>query len=168
MNFKSKSHGSKSLEDVVKTFINKIQSNPNSSWVLAIGTDSQNITHNTKFCEVVLLHEVGNGGSFFYRTDKEERIDVLPTRMLEEARRSIELAKEVIELLDEEFVNNGFDFTSEDLSLEIHCDLGENGASEVAIRSALGWITAEFGGLVKPRIKPDSPAASHIADMHTK
>lgn len=167
MKFQSKTYGACNTTEVVDNIIDKVKTNK-SEYIIAIGTDSQNKGNNTKFCEVIVLYEVGKGGNFFYRTHIENRIDVLQNRMLEEARRSIELAKEVIELLDEEFVNNGFDFTSEDLSLEIHCDLGENGASEVAIRSALGWITAEFGGLVKPRIKPDSPAASHIADMHTK
>ena len=167
MKFKSNTYGSCNVNQIVNLIVNKIEES-NTDWVLAIGTDSQNKRNTTKFCEVILLHEVGKGGIFFYRTHFEDKIDVLQNRMLEEARYSIELAKEVIEALDSQYFEREFDFTEHNIKLEIHCDLGVNGKSKVAVKSAIGWIAAEFGGLVTTRIKPDSPAASHIADIHTK
>ena len=166
--FKSKTYGNLSKKLAVRKLVGAVQANPKSEWVLAIVTDSQNKKHETKFCQAIVLYQVGKGGSFFYKTFKQPRISIVGNRMLEEARLSIDLAKEVIDILDEIYIENEFDWTEANLKLEIHCDLGVNGKSSESIKSVLGWITAEFGGIVSPQIKPDSSAASVVADAFTK
>lgn len=168
MLFKSSTYGMCTLEQTIQHITNKISSNANSEWVLAVGTDSQNKGASTKFCQVILLHEKGKGGIFFYSVNKAKRIEITKLRMLEEARESIDLVKSVLNILEEMFYEETFDYTEYDIKIEIHCDLGYRGKSSEAISDTIGWIVAEFGDTVTPKIKPDSMAASSIADIHTK
>lgn len=169
MRFLSPTYGvCATTEDVVNKIIERVMSNPDAEWIVAIGSDSQNKQNYTKFCNAILVLEKGRGGTYFYSVHSEDKIKVLQERMLTEAGMSIELGKEVIEILENKFVNEIFDFTKYHMSLEIHCDLGNNGKSRDSIKAAIGWITSEFGSLVTTKIKPDSPAASYIADKYTK
>lgn len=158
----------KDLNELMDILIERIKKSPKSSWILAIGTDSQNKKKITKFCQVVLLHEESKGGQFFYSTSKQNRIPIIQNRMLEESRMSIDIGKDILDILESRFLSGDFDYTEYNIKIEIHCDLGENGKSKDSIKSAIGWITAEFGDVITPKVKPDSCAASHIADRYTK
>lgn len=145
-----------------------MQEKPDSDWVIAIGTDSQNRRSTTKFCSAILLIEQGNGGIYFYSTHSDPRLQGVQHRMLKEAEISIQVGHEVIKTLEDMYLEEKLKEIDYDVKFEIHCDLGINGKSESAIKSAIGWITAEFGGRVTTRIKPDSPAASYVADKYTR
>ena len=93
---------------------------------------------------------------------------VLQHRMLKEAEMSIDIGHRFIEVLEDKFLSGEFDMSKYNINLEIHCDLGHNGKSKDSIKAAIGWVTSEFGDLVTTKIKPDSPAASYIADIYTK
>lgn len=169
MLFKSLSYeGKNNTVAVMDKIIDRIKDRPDSEWTLAIGTDSQNKGNSTKFCQVILLHEKTKGGQFFYAVQSQERIKVIQHRMLEESRMSIDTGRDVLKFLEDKFIAEEFDYIEHKVNLEIHCDLGANGKSRDSIKTAIGWITAEFGGLITPRVKPHSCAASHIADIYTK
>lgn len=169
MRFLSPTYGACETTDVVvDEIINRIKSKPNAEWTIAIGSDSQNRQKTTKFCSAILILEKGKGGTYFYSVSSAPRIKVIQHRMLREAEMSIELGHKFIKVLEDKFINGEFDTSDYNVELEIHCDLGHNGKSKDSIKAAIGWITSEFGDLVTTRIKPDSPAASYVADKYTK
>lgn len=156
-------------EQVVRHMIKRIMKRPSSEWTIAIGTDSQNHGPSTRMCATILLLEKGKGGIYFYSVNSIPRIKVIQQRMLKEAEISISVGHKIIDIMEDLYLSDEvstlYDYN---LNLEIHCDLGTNGKSKDAIKAAIGWITAEFGDKVTTKIKPDSPAASYVADKHTK
>lgn len=169
MKFISPTYGTcERIESVVDRIVERISTNEEAEWTVAIGTDSQNNGKRTKFCNAILVLEKGNGGTYFYSVHSTPIEQVVQKRMLKEAEMSIDLGKEVINaleyrLLSDELIDKNFN-----IKFEIHCDLGNDGKSRDSIKAAIGWISAEFGGLVSAKIKPDSPAASAVADKYTK
>lgn len=169
MKFISPTYGlCKNVEEAVKIMKSKILNNPSADWTIAIGTDSQNKANNTTICSAILLIEKGNGGIYFYSKENVPRMQVIQKRMLKEAEISIGLGHEIIKIIEDDFMNNEEGILENNVNLEIHCDFGENGKSKDSIKAAIGWITAEFGGQVDAKVKPDSLAASCIADKYTK
>ena len=167
--FKSPTYGKQeNTKEIIDLIFNRILENEDSEWTIAIGTDSQNIKNFTRFCSAVLLIEKGNGGIYFYRNHKESRYHVLQNRMLKEAELSIDLGKEVIELVEDKILSDELIEKDLNISFEIHCDLGRYGKSQDSIKAAVGWISAEFGDTVTTRVKPESTAASCIADKYTR
>lgn len=166
--FRSQTYGKCSFSEVMTHITNRIAANPDEKFLFAIGTDSQNHRKETKFANVLMLHMIGKGGIFFCLTHNDDRIRVVTTRMLEETHQSIDIAFDVVNWFEEEYKKGGFDFSAYDIKMEIHCDIGHNGASSDAIKGTLGWIQAEFGDSVLGVIKPVSAAASHLADRYTK
>lgn len=166
MKFVSPTYGVfNNVNAVTLKIIERIKESPHSEWTIAIGTDSQNKGRHTKFCSAVLLLEKGKGGIYFYSTHYASRLQGLQHRMLKEAETSIAIGHKLIETFEDIYLNGNVEY---DVNLEIHCDLGKNGESQTAVNAAIGWITAEFGNKVTTKIKPDSPAASYVADRYTK
>lgn len=166
--FISPTYGKVSLEEMMIRITDKIKSRPNSEWIIALGTDSQNKGNITTFCSTILVLEKGKGGIYFYIRQIKDRVTEVQYRMLTEAEMSIKLGHTILENFEDLYLTEKFDFYEYNIELEIHCDLGNNGKSRDSISAALGWITAEFGGKITAKIKPDSPAASYVADKHTK
>lgn len=169
MKFISPTYGTcENVDDVIEKVFNRVLSNENADWTLAIGTDSQNKSNITKFCSAILLIEKGKGGVYFYSTHEENLYHVVQNRMLREAELSINLGKELIDRIQEKMLSEEIYNRNINLSFEIHCDLGSQGKSRDSISAAIGWISAEFGNEVTTKIKPYSTAASSIADKYTK
>lgn len=166
--FQSITYGQTDLRGVLEHFKDRIDNNPNHEYLIAVGTDSQNHSKGTKFASVIMLHDVGNGGIYFSQINWEERIPVVYNRMMREAQLSLELAQRLIDLIEDEFMNDRFDLTTYNIKFEVHCDLGPNGKSRTALTDALSWIRSCMPADVRVLSKPDSPAASHIADGLTK
>ena len=70
------------------------------------------------------------------------------------------MALEVVQALEEALGNVG-----NQLPIEIHLDIGEDGATRVLIKDIVGWITQSG---YEAKIKPDSFGASTVADRFTK
>lgn len=153
---------------IVDKIFEKILTNEYAEWIIAIGTDSQNKQSKTKFCSAILLLEKGKGGTYFYSTHEVKRVPFIQNRMLKEAQLSIDLGKKIIDEIENKQLSEEFYDKEMKISFEIHCDLGYEGKSRDSISAAIGWITAEFGETVTARIKPESTAASCIADKYTK
>lgn len=169
MKFRSPTHGICENENiVVDKIFERISTNKHAEWTIAIGTDSQNKKDTTKFCTAILLLETGKGGIYFYSVHTENRFHVVQNRMLREAEMSINLGKYLIDKIEDKLLSDEFIDENISIAFEIHCDLGHHGKSRDSIKAAIGWISAEFGGLVTPKIKPESTAASSIADKYTR
>ena len=71
---------------------------------------------------------------------------------------SLDVAKDFINLINKEKEMPQFDF-------EVHIDVGENGATREMIQELVGVVRANN---FEAKTKPDSYAASKVADRHTK
>ena len=129
--------------------------NSNNEFDLTIGTDSQNHSR-TKVVNVIALHEVGAGGIFFYQVHYLNRIHDLRTKIYQETKESLQVANDLADaLFENDLMPN----------IVIHADIGKRGKTKETIAEIVGWVTAEG---FECRIKPDSYAASTIADKISK
>ena len=124
-------------------------------YAIEVGTDSQT-NDKTKFVTAIVVRRVGRGGIFFYHGNTQPKIHTLRERIHAETQLSVDLANLVIDL----FLDSG-----EMHEIEIHCDVGEYGKTRSLIREVTGYVTA-MGFDCK--VKPDSYAASSIADKFSK
>lgn len=154
--------------EMIKTIADYIRVNPNAEYDITIGTDSQ--TH--KYCrmvEVIAVCRVGDGGIFFFRREDIPKIKVLKEKIIEETNRSIENATGFIDALQEELLEDLIDldamFEEDRLSFAVHADIGKRGKTKELIKEICAWIKASG---FEARIKPDSYAASGVANMLSK
>ena len=120
-----------------------------------IGTDSQK-NGGVKFVTAIIIHKDCKGGIFFYRQVHSKPIPVLHNRILTETSLSINCANQLLQMfLDNDVLHN----------ITIHCDVGKGGKTKELIREVVGYVTA-CGYDCK--IKPESIAASSVADRYTK
>ena len=156
--FRSPTFGLMDLPELVNRVVSFIEKENNSCFRVIIGTDSELIKNSTAhFVSAIVVHHVGHGGVYFWGQATKNSIKDLRQRMYEEATYSLTLAQR---LLDE--------FKTRDLPLdkllEIHVDVGQNGDTKMMINEIAGMIKGS--GFVC-KTKPDSFAASNVADRHT-
>lgn len=154
--------------EMIKVIANYIRVNPNAEYDITVGTDSQN--HKmTRMVEVIAVCRVGDGGIFFFRREDIPKIKVLKEKIIEETNRSIENATGFIDALQEELLEDLIDldemFEEGRLSFTVHADIGKRGKTQELIKEICAWIKASG---FEARIKPDSYAASGVANMLSK
>jgi len=162
MRFRSGSGGNKiPLTKVATKIVDHISSNPDYSFTVSIGTDSQVYHKNgdtiIKISTVILVYKEGNGAIYFLAQDKKTtKNTALWSRMFEEAQRSIDVAEELVPLLkDLEEVNN---------KIIIDIDIGPDGKTRDTIKTIVGMVTG-YG--YEARIKPNA-VATRAADKHCR
>lgn len=130
---------------------------PERNYKITIGTDSELIKNGrADFVTAIVIHRVGNGGRYFWRRiEFPQKFHTLRDRIIEEVLISLEVAKNFLELSQKIKVPK-FDF-------EIHVDVGENGDTRTMIQELVGMIRAHN---FEAKTKPDSYAASNVADRH--
>lgn len=154
--------------EMIKVVADYIRVDPNAEYDITVGTDSQN--HKmTRMVEVIAVCRVGDGGIFFFRREDIPKIRVLKEKIVEETNRSIENATGFIDALQEELLEDLIDLDvmlKEDrLAFTIHADIGKRGKTKELIKEICAWIDAAG---FEARIKPDSYAASGVANMLSK
>jgi uncharacterized protein len=119
---------------------------------VCIGSDSQVYGRNIEFGTVIVFLREGRGGFMFIANERSTQRMSLKERLLYEVSRSIEIAYELCNLLDEY-----------DVDLEVHADINTNPnfQSNTALQEAMGYILSM--GFVF-RAKPDSFASSSCAN----
>jgi len=103
-----------------------------------------------------VVHRVGNGGIYFFRRHELKRFHTLRDRIIREVLISLEVAEKVLTELNTHAKEVSWDF-------EIHADVGENGPTSALIQEVTGIIRASNFTV---KTKPDSYAASKVADRH--
>lgn len=156
--FVSPTYGNKDLPGVVEQIKKFIEAEDNSHFQIVVGTDSALLSASVaRFVSAVIVHHVGHGGIYFWGTVVRDGIKDLRQRMYEEATYSLTLAQLLLE-----------EFRVKDLPLEkileIHVDVGENGDTRTMITEIVGMIK---GSGFECKTKPNSFAASNVADRHT-
>lgn len=153
--FHSPTFGSLSFQKVFEKIIEFIKEEPDRKYSLIVGSDSFP-GEETIFVTAIIIHRKGSGGRYFYRKIKYDKIDNLKLRIFTEASLSLEIA----EALKKKLSENGFSR----LPVEIHLDVGKNGATRKLVKEVIKMI---IGSGYVAVTKPDSFGASKVADRHT-
>lgn len=145
-------------QQVAGEMINFMKADDKRTYKIFIGTDSEKINVTAAdFVTAIVVHRVGNGGRYFWRRVELNPFHTLRDRIWQEVLISLEVAKDFIQHLQGDHVPK-FDF-------EIHIDVGENGATRSMIQELVGMVRANN---FEARTKPNSCAASNVADRHVK
>ncbi len=146
-------------EQIVPELIRYMKDDDKRRYKIIIGTDSD-VSLNSKvdFVTAIVIHRVGNGGRYFWRRILTGKIPTLRDRMWQEVLMSLDVAKDFIAVMQTQKEMPHFDF-------EVHIDIGENGATRDMIQELVGVVRANN---FEAKTKPDSYAASKVADRHTK
>lgn len=155
--FESPTYGNLDLPQVRERILAFLEQEPERTYQLVIGTDSQ--PHNgmgVDFVTAIVVRRVGSGGIYFWKRQINKKHYVLRQRMYEEAAQSLEMAETVLTLLHKDGITR--------YDVEIHVDIGKFGDTREMITEIVGMIRGS-GYAVK--IKPESYAASKIADRYT-
>lgn len=143
-------------EQVVRAISDFIALDPKREYKIIVGSDSEKrLEDKADFVTAIVVHRVGNGGRYFWRHLEAGNIHTLRDRMWQEVLFSLEVSKELAVLLK----NAGLD----KCAFEVHVDIGEVGATRTMIQELVGAVRANN---FEARIKPDSFAASKVADRH--
>jgi predicted RNase H-related nuclease YkuK (DUF458 family) len=124
---------------------------------VAVGTDSQKHGATWKFATVILLMKessdgVSHGAKVIYSKYNDTSIMTINERMVKEVAKSIEVATEIVDLVD-----------LYDFKMEIHADINPDPRwkSNKALSEAAGYI---LGMGYDFKIKPEAWASSKAAD----
>ncbi|MEK7147008.1 MAG: ribonuclease H-like YkuK family protein [Patescibacteria group bacterium] len=143
-------------KQVVDEVVRFMLAEPNRRYKVIIGSDSEKFSDDSAdFVTAIVVHRVGNGGRYFWRHASFEKFYTLRDRILKEVMLSLEVAQEVF--------NQFAACQAPRFDFEIHVDIGENGATKPMIQEVVGMIRAHN---FEVRTKPDSYAASKVADRH--
>jgi len=143
-------------DQLVKAIADFIDAEPTKKYKVIIGTDSERRPNNmADFVTAIVIHRIGSGGRYFWRHFGVDKLFTLRDRIVREVLMSLDLGKELLTVLKNSNVKN-FDF-------EIHVDVGEKGETKVMIQELVGMIRANN---FEAKTKPDSYAASKVADRH--
>lgn len=138
--------------EIIKNFASKL---PKERYHISVGTDSQNFDL-TKVVLVVSVHRIGYGGIFFYDIKKVKKLTDINQKLFYETSISLELAMK----LSKKFKSENFNY-----EIGIHVDAGESGPTSRIIPEITTWVrSCGF----ECKTKPDSYAASTIADRYSK
>jgi predicted RNase H-related nuclease YkuK (DUF458 family) len=142
---------------VVSYILDFMKISANHEYKITIGTDSEHLGDKRgDFVTAIVVHRVGNGGIYFYRRIVDDKkFYTLRDRMIREALISLEIAHAFLAETEKTKLPK-FDF-------EIHVDIGENGATRTMLQELTGLIRANNFAV---KTKPDSYAASKVADRH--
>lgn len=155
--FQSPTYGELELTSVRSHILSFLSKDPQSTYELVVGTDSQ--PHNgsgVDFVTAIVIHRKGHGGIYFWKRIVNKKTYVLRDRMYAEATMSLEMAETVLALLHKDGITK--------YDVQIHVDIGKFGDTREMINEIIGMIRGS-GYMVK--IKPDSYAASKVADRYT-
>ncbi len=156
MEFNSPTQGRLTFEQMFRSLVGYMKTEPDQHYHLIIGTDSL-LSDDTTFVTAIVIHRVGHGGRYFYSKFRNRKIESLRQRILFETSLSLETAHH----LTTELGRNGYS----KLPVEIHLDVGPNGETKRIIREVVGMVSGSGFAAV---IKPDAYGATKVADKHSK
>jgi len=142
-------------EGVIKEIISFMSKDASRKYRIAVGTDSVGEKEQVSFITAIVVHRIGNGGRFFWKKKIIPKVYNLKDRIIQEALLSLQTGKEILSTL-KTYKLPSFNF-------EIHVDIGEKGETKEMISEVIGIVRSyQF----KPFIKPESFAASNVADRY--
>jgi len=161
MNFVSPRLGNISKDELIDQVVNFVLEEKTADYKLVIGTDSHIYKNNDgeecDYVSAIVIHRIGVGARYFWAKETIKRAPQLREKIYTETTKSLSLATEIIPIIREklEGVN---------CEMEIHVDIGPNGPTRELIREIVGMVV---GSGFRVKTKPESWAASSVADKHT-
>ncbi|MEK7664258.1 MAG: ribonuclease H-like YkuK family protein [Patescibacteria group bacterium] len=164
--FYNPSKGNLEFKEVIKEIYGYISDEPEFFYDIVVGCDSPS-SDKPFFPIAIVVLRTGAGGRFFlkkinYPENYMKKFIHWKNRILQEVYLSCELALTLRETLEKEFgkatptFNYQFQY--------IHADVGERGKTKEMIKEVVGLIKSNG---FEPMIKPQSFAASVVADRYT-
>ena len=149
--------GRLSFNEVIDEIIEMMEKDPQSEFEIVVGTDSHATSgaREVDFVSAIVIHRIGKGARYFWKRVRKDGIYTLRDKIYKEATLSFELAKELMEILEQQAF---FEY-----NLEIHVDVGQNGRTREIIDEVVGMI---IGSGFEVKTKPDAYGASTVADKH--
>jgi len=148
------------VEEMIKEIAKFVRKNPESFYRLVIGTDSQAHRANGKphcdFVTAIVIHRQGRGAKNFWTKERNKPM-VLRDKIYTETLKSLDTAQKIVPSLRKAVTPAKYD-------LEIHIDVGPIGPTRDMIKEVVGMVNGN--GFVA-KTKPESWAASSVADKHT-
>jgi len=155
--FHSPTYGLVDLNNLKKIVNQFMATDKKSRYEITVGTDSQKIDKDSfDFVSALIVHRIGFGGIYFWRREILKKRISLKERIYTEATISLQTAETFIEFLKTNGISR--------YNIKIHVDIGRNGETRDMINEVVGMIRA---GGYQIKIKPESYAASKVADRHT-
>ncbi len=158
MIFISPTEGRMNIKETYQSILSFIRQKPNNQYKLIIGTDSHPGIEESVFVTAIVIYRVGHGGRYFYHKKKVAMRSGFKKRIFHEVSRSLNVASKITDYIS-------VDSATSNMDIEIHIDVGQNGPSSEIIREVVGMVV---GSGYDALIKPDSYAASNVADRYTK
>lgn len=156
MLFNSPSQGQLIFDQVVDEVCAYLAADARARYRIMIGSDSEARATGVDCISAIVIHRVGRGARYFWMRTTKEPFATLRDRIWHEAICSTTLARSVFDALTERGAWGS--------DIEVHVDVGQNGPTKVLIQEISGYVRA-YGFPVY--IKPESCAASAVADKHT-
>ena len=157
--FHSPTKGRMKLVKIVKEISDFISQDSQDKYQLIVGTDS-NGDKRADFVTAVIVYRVGHGGRYFWKKTNGGKIyHTLRDRIYQEVNLSLQTAQEMLRQLSSLLKSSrepSYDF-------QIHIDVGQNGPTREMIKEVVGMVR---GNGFKAKIKPESYAASNVADRY--
>ncbi len=162
-NFYNPTAGNLKINQVIGEILDYIRAKPEKFYDIVVGCDSSS-GEAPSFPLAVVILRVGEGGRFFLNKVeyKNRKFYNWHQRILEEVLLSCELALFLRESFEKELKN--FPSLSNYRFCYIHADVGEQGQTKDMIKEVVGLIR---GNGFEPKIKPESFAASVVADRYS-
>ena len=162
--FYNPTRGNLKIEEVMEELLRYISEKPEKFYDVIVGCDSSS-GQEPHFPLAIVVLRVGEGGRFFLKkiAYKGRKFYNYKQRILEEVLLSCQMAL----YLRENFENKIQESKNSNLRCQfryIHADVGVNGKTKDMIKEVMGLIK---GNGFEPKIKPESFAASSVADRFT-
>lgn len=152
--FYNPTKGNLNLDEVMQELSSYMSEKPDKTYEIIVGCDSPS-EEEPHFPLVLLVLRKGEGGRFFIKKVSyplgEKKFYNWKQRILEEVMLSCQFALGLRERMGQEV-------------RYIHADVGEKGQTRDMVKEVVGLIR---GSGFEPRIKPESFAASVVADRFT-
>jgi len=166
LNFYNLTLGNLNFQKVIEEIFNYMNNQPQDSYEIVVGCDSSSDIRPA-FPVVLVILRKGQGGRFFltkirYPESEKKKFYNWHQRILEEVVLSCELALKFREAIKKKIQDSKADFNYQ--FQYIHADIGPAGETKDMVREVTGLIKSNG---FKPKIKPESFAASIVADRFT-
>ena len=162
--FYNPTKGKIDIENVMEEIQTYMEKKPAKFYEIVVGCDSP-AQEDPFFPLAIVVRRKGQGGRFFLKKIKYDQNDKFKNwkmRILEEVVLSCELASYFRENFEVKLKKASTEFN---YRMEyIHADVGKNGITRDMIKEVVGLIR---GNGFKPRIKPNTFAATSVADRYT-
>lgn len=151
------------LGELIPEIFSFMKEDPSWFYRISVGTDSElsSVTKRADLVTAVVVHRVGNGARYYWRSFSEGPFYTLRDRMFREVLISLDVARELLTaLMEAQKTEAGLP----KWGFEVHADVGDQGPTRSMLQEVVGMIRAHN---FEAKTKPESYAASSAADRHT-